>query len=103
MQNKEYVEHEDFEEARDKIRWGRAKKSRVIDERDRRITGRTPIGLSGPAAGHARLELRQFLRRLALLRHAVHEHLLQRLLVRIAAIVSATVDPANGCCPLSIS
>ena len=38
MNNKEFVEQDDLEEARDKIRWGRAKKSRVIDERDRKIT-----------------------------------------------------------------
>ena len=38
MGNKEFVEQEDLEEARDKTRWGRAKKSRVVDERDRRIT-----------------------------------------------------------------
>ncbi len=38
MRNKEFVDHEDMEEARDKIRWGRAKKSAVVDERDRRIT-----------------------------------------------------------------
>jgi len=38
MQNKEYVEQEDLEEARDKVRWGRAKKNAVFDERDRRIT-----------------------------------------------------------------
>ena len=38
MYNKEFVEQEDLEEARDKTRWGRAKKSRVVDERDRRIT-----------------------------------------------------------------
>ncbi|UCC30125.1 MAG: ATP-dependent zinc metalloprotease FtsH [Phycisphaerales bacterium] len=38
MHNKEFVEQEDLEEARDKIRWGRAKKSAVIDERDRKIT-----------------------------------------------------------------
>ncbi len=38
MTNKEYVEQEDLEEARDKIRWGRAKKSAVVDERDRKIT-----------------------------------------------------------------
>ncbi len=38
MSGKQYVEQEDLEEARDKIRWGRAKKSAVIDERDRRIT-----------------------------------------------------------------
>jgi len=38
MYNKEFVEQDDLEEARDKIRWGRAKKSAVIDERDRKIT-----------------------------------------------------------------
>lgn len=38
MSNKEFVEQEDLEEARDKIRWGRAKRSRVVDERDRKIT-----------------------------------------------------------------
>jgi cell division protease FtsH len=38
MENKEFVDQDDLEEARDKIRWGRAKKSAVVDERDRRIT-----------------------------------------------------------------
>ncbi|MDO8630330.1 MAG: hypothetical protein Q7R41_07540, partial [Phycisphaerales bacterium] len=38
MHNKEFVDQEDLEEARDKVRWGRAKKSAVVDERDRRIT-----------------------------------------------------------------
>jgi len=38
MANKDYVEMEDLEEARDKVRWGKAKKSRVIDEQDKRIT-----------------------------------------------------------------
>ena len=38
MANKEFVEQEDLEEARDKVRWGRAKKSAVVDERDRKIT-----------------------------------------------------------------
>lgn len=36
--NKDQVELEDLEEARDKVRWGRAKKSRVIDEQERIIT-----------------------------------------------------------------
>ncbi len=35
---KEMVELEDLEEARDKVRWGRAKRSRVIDEKDRALT-----------------------------------------------------------------
>ncbi|MFQ5413290.1 MAG: ATP-dependent zinc metalloprotease FtsH [Phycisphaerae bacterium] len=38
LNNKEYVEQDDLEEARDKIRWGRAKKSAHVDERDRKIT-----------------------------------------------------------------
>lgn len=36
--NKEFVEQDDLEEARDKIKWGRAKKSRVMDERETRAT-----------------------------------------------------------------
>jgi len=38
MENKDFVETSDLEEARDKVRWGRAKKSRVIDEQDKKIT-----------------------------------------------------------------
>jgi len=38
MKNKEIVEQDDLEEARDKIRWGREKRSREIDEADRKIT-----------------------------------------------------------------
>jgi cell division protease FtsH len=38
MANKDHVELEDLEEARDKIRWGRAKKSRVVDELERNVT-----------------------------------------------------------------
>jgi len=38
MANKDYVETADLEEARDKVRWGRARKSRVIDEDDKKIT-----------------------------------------------------------------
>ena len=38
MRNKEFVEQEDLEEARDKIRWGRAKKRSTVDEMDRKIT-----------------------------------------------------------------
>jgi cell division protease FtsH len=40
---------EDLEEARDKVRWGRAKKSRVIDEKDR-------IATAYHEAGHALLQ-----------------------------------------------
>lgn len=49
LHNKQYVEQEDLEEARDKIRWGRAKKSAVVDERDRKIT-------AYHEAGHALLQ-----------------------------------------------
>jgi cell division protease FtsH len=38
MANKEHIELADLEEARDKVRWGRARKSRVIDEKDKEIT-----------------------------------------------------------------
>ncbi len=38
MANKNYVEMPDLEEARDKVRWGRARKSRVIDQKEREIT-----------------------------------------------------------------
>jgi cell division protease FtsH len=38
MLNKDYIEMADLEEARDKVRWGRAKKSRVVDQKEREIT-----------------------------------------------------------------
>ncbi len=38
MANKNHVEMADLEEARDKVRWGRAKKSRVIDQKEKEIT-----------------------------------------------------------------
>ena len=38
MADKDFVEQADFEEARDKVRWGRARKSRVIDEQEQSIT-----------------------------------------------------------------
>ncbi len=38
MENKDYVEMDDLEEARDKVRWGRARKSRKVDEREQKIT-----------------------------------------------------------------
>ncbi|MCK5174446.1 MAG: AAA family ATPase, partial [Planctomycetes bacterium] len=38
MANKDHIEMADLEEARDKVRWGRAKKSRVVDEEDKKIT-----------------------------------------------------------------
>jgi cell division protease FtsH len=38
MANKDFVEMADLEEARDKVRWGRARKSRVIDQQEREIT-----------------------------------------------------------------
>jgi len=36
MKSKEYVETEDMEEARDKVRWGREKKSRAMSDEERR-------------------------------------------------------------------
>jgi cell division protease FtsH len=38
MSEKDFIETADLEEARDKVRWGKAKKSRVIDEHDRKVT-----------------------------------------------------------------
>ncbi|MCU0915278.1 MAG: ATP-dependent zinc metalloprotease FtsH [Planctomycetes bacterium] len=38
MANKDSIELSDLEEARDKVRWGRAKKSRTIDQKEREIT-----------------------------------------------------------------
>ncbi len=38
MANKEHVELIDLEEARDKVRWGRAKKSGVVDQKEKEIT-----------------------------------------------------------------
>ena len=38
LANKDFIETEDLEEARDKVRWGRARKSAVIDERDKLAT-----------------------------------------------------------------
>jgi len=46
MVEQEFVEQDDLEEARDKVRWGRAKKSRVIDEKER-------IATAYHEAGHA--------------------------------------------------
>jgi cell division protease FtsH len=37
MANKDFVEMDDLEEARDKVRWGRAKKSREVDEQEKRV------------------------------------------------------------------
>ena len=50
MENKDFIEMEDLEEARDKVRWGRARKSRVIDEEDRQAT-------AYHEAGHAVVQL----------------------------------------------
>ena len=38
MAGKDAVDLDDLEEARDKIRWGRAKRSRVIEDKDRELT-----------------------------------------------------------------
>ena len=38
MANKDFIEMADLEEARDKVRWGRAKKSGVVDQMEREIT-----------------------------------------------------------------
>ncbi|MBN2211250.1 MAG: ATP-dependent zinc metalloprotease FtsH, partial [Sedimentisphaerales bacterium] len=38
MQNKDFVEMVDLEEARDKVRWGRARRSRQVDEKEKLVT-----------------------------------------------------------------
>ena len=38
MAGKEFIELDDMEEARDKVRWGRARKSRVVDEQEKKAT-----------------------------------------------------------------
>jgi len=38
MVNKDCVDMDDLEEARDKVRWGRAKRSRVVDTKEKNIT-----------------------------------------------------------------
>jgi cell division protease FtsH len=38
LANKEFIEMDDLEESRDKVRWGRARKSRVIDEKEKAAT-----------------------------------------------------------------
>ncbi|MBU0639789.1 MAG: ATP-dependent zinc metalloprotease FtsH [Planctomycetes bacterium] len=38
MASKEAVDLDDLEEARDKVRWGRAKRSRVVEDKDRALT-----------------------------------------------------------------
>ena len=50
MADKEYVTQADLEEARDKVRWGRARKSRAIDERERELT-------AYHEAGHALVQM----------------------------------------------
>ena len=50
MANKENVEMSDLEEARDKVRWGRARRSRVIDEEEK-------IATAYHEAGHALVQI----------------------------------------------
>jgi cell division protease FtsH len=38
MKNKESVDNSDLEEARDRVRWGREKRSRTVEEEDRKVT-----------------------------------------------------------------
>ncbi len=38
MANKDYIELADLEEARDKVRWGREKRSRILDKNEKEIT-----------------------------------------------------------------
>jgi cell division protease FtsH len=44
LHNKDHVDQSDLEEARDKVRWGRSRKSRVIDEKEKEITAHHEAG-----------------------------------------------------------
>ncbi len=44
MHDKDFVDMSDFEEARDKVRWGRSRRSRVMDEMDKRVTAHHEAG-----------------------------------------------------------
>ena len=46
LQNKDFVEQTDLEEARDKVRWGRARKSQKIDDQEKKV-------IAYHEAGHA--------------------------------------------------
>jgi cell division protease FtsH len=50
MAGKDHIDQGDLEEARDKVRWGRSKKSRVIDEKEKEST-------AYHEAGHAVVQL----------------------------------------------
>ena len=50
LSNKDHVEQADMEEARDRVRWGRARKSRAIDEREKEMT-------AYHEAGHALVQI----------------------------------------------
>jgi len=50
MANKDAIDQADLEEARDRVRWGRARKSRVVDEQEKEIT-------AYHEAGHALVQL----------------------------------------------
>ncbi len=55
LAQKDYVCEEDLEEARDRVRWGRAKTSRIMDEHEQKITayheaGHTLISLKTPGS-----------------------------------------------------
>ena len=52
LQNKDFIEHEDLEEARDKVKFGRAKKSRVREADENKLT-------AYHEAGHAVLQALQ--------------------------------------------
>ncbi len=50
MADKDFIEHEDLEEARDKVKFGRARKSRTVEEDER-------VATSYHEAGHALLQV----------------------------------------------
>ena len=50
MAGKDFIEQSDLEEARDKVRWGRARKSHVVDEHEKKMT-------AYHEAGHALIQI----------------------------------------------
>lgn len=52
LQNKDYIEMTDLEESRDKVRWGRARRSRQVDEKEK-------IATAYHEAGHALVQTMQ--------------------------------------------
>jgi cell division protease FtsH len=57
LEDRESISHDDLEEARDKVRWGRQKKSRTVQEEDRRATAYHEAGHALVACKHEASQL----------------------------------------------